>query len=47
VPKLFLGDKNSMSKEMFTKLEHEQVEQYYTQKPTKNEPLKPLFDIEN
>ncbi len=36
-----------MSKEMFTKFEQEQVELYYTQEPTKDGPLKPLFDIEN
>ncbi len=47
VPKLFLGDKNSMTQEMFTKFEQEQIKLYYTQKPTKDEPLKPLFDIEN
>ena len=46
VPKLFLGDTNSMTKEMFTRVEHEQVKEYYTQKPTKKKPIKPLFDIE-
>jgi len=45
VPKLFLGDKNSMSKEMFTKFEQEQVELHYTQKVVKKEPPKPLFNM--
>ena len=36
-----------MTKEVFTKFEHEQVELYYTQKTTKDESIKPLFDIEN
>lgn len=45
VPKLFLGDKNKMKKELYTKFEQEQVKQYYTQKTTKDEQIKPLFQL--
>jgi len=34
-----------MSKEVYKKFEQEQVNQYYTQKPKKEKPLKPLFDM--
>ena len=47
VPKLFLGDRNKMTKELYAKFEQEQLKQYYTQKSAKDEVVKPLFDIEN
>jgi len=47
VPKLFLWDKNKMNTTMYKNFEQEQIAQYYTQKPIKKTPKKPLFDIEN
>ena len=47
VPKLFLWDKNRMNTLMYKNFEQEQLGQYYTQKPIKKTPKKPLFDIEN
>jgi len=32
---------------MYKNFEQEQIAQYYTQKPIKKTPKKPLFDIEN
>ena len=47
VPKLFLWDKSKMESAMYKKFEQEQIVKYYTQKPIKKIPIKPLFDIEN